>query len=45
MTQMAILNDVKLDSLPEVSLKRMVLTTMRHFLMFQKRTLLELLCH
>ena len=30
-TQMAILNDIRLDSLPRVLLKRMVLTTMRPF--------------
>ena len=43
MTQMEILNDVKQDSLPRVSLKRMALTIMRHFLPFKKRTHLELL--
>ena len=41
-TQMAISNDIRLDLLPRVLLRRTVLTTMRHFLLFQKMTLLEL---
>ena len=41
-TQMAISNDIKLDSLPRVLVRKMVLTIMRHFLLFKKRTILEL---
>ena len=41
-TQMAISNDIRLDLLPRVLLRRTALTAMRHFLLFQKMTLLEL---
>ena len=41
-TQMAILNNIRLDSLPRVLLRRTMLTIMRLVLLFQKMTFLEL---
>ena len=41
-TQMEKSNDIRIDSLRRVLLRRTMLTTMRPFLLFQKRTLLEL---
>lgn len=44
-TLMAISNGIKLDLLPKVSARKMVLTIKRPFLLFQKRTHLELSWH